>query len=97
MRKTAVFVEGQTEKIFVREILVRYYEWNPLKVQIICQKLVDTFKAESVRQDFPDEPDFRTENFYLILDVGGDKVLASRIISREENLIKQGYTRCSSF
>ena len=87
-RKIAVFVEGQTERIFVREFLLRWYEYNGERLGIKCYKLF----AESLCDapwDFAPDPE--CENFYQIVDVGNDKKVLSKMLAEAENLKDAGF------
>ncbi|HFA47821.1 MAG TPA: DUF4276 family protein [Bacteroidetes bacterium] len=87
MRKTAIFVEGQTELIFVREYLLRYFNWQ---VDILCRKLLSDGKMESAEFDYllPN-----AERHYQIINVGGDTIVLRRLLQREKALLKTGYDK----
>jgi|GEM_PF-2368646 len=51
MVKTAIFVEGQTELILVREFLLRYFEYQDVSLQ--CFSLASGGNMENARYDFP--------------------------------------------
>ena len=40
MRKVAVFVEGQTELVFVRELLAKWYDYDSKKIGFSCYNLL---------------------------------------------------------
>lgn len=96
-RKVAVFVEGQTELVFVRELLLKWYDYDSLKVGLECICLRKN-KYESSPYPFGD---FNSENYYQIVNVGNDnsygeaKSISSNVASvmmrRAEGLNKVGF------
>jgi hypothetical protein len=86
MTKTAVFVEGQTELILLREYLLRKFNWA---VDIECRKLhKEQFQAA--------EYDFRLEKsdfHFLIVNIGNDQKVLSALLAREKGLTENGYTK----
>lgn len=85
MRKVVVFVEGQAEQIFVRELLLRYYDYN--NVCIRCYQLVAE-KTLSAKYDFGDES---SDNLYQIINVGGDNKVLSAMIVRSQRMLDSGF------
>ena len=86
MSKIAVFVEGQSELIFVREFLLKKYIYN---VDITCMEL---FKGGNL---VPAEYDYiiGAELKYLLVNIGNDQKVLSVILEREKGLFNQGYDR----
>ncbi|MFK7796472.1 MAG: hypothetical protein AB8E82_03385 [Aureispira sp.] len=81
MRKIAVFVEGQTELIFTRELILKCYEWQ--NVQLECYSLFND--ADLNTEDYP----FSNPNasiYYQLLNIGNDKKVLSSILKREKYL-----------
>ena len=39
VRKVALFVEGLAEQVFVRDFLIKWYDWDGSKVGLTCYKL----------------------------------------------------------
>ena len=88
MRKTAIFVEGQTELIFVREYLLRFFEYQNIDLQ--CRTLFSDGKYESAEYNAPNaEAGFH----FQIINVGGDTAVLSRLLKREDHLWKAGYEK----
>lgn len=75
-RKVAVFVEGMTEQTFVREFLLKWYEYDAARLGIECYALRSDNQNES---PFP-WGDRSSENFYMILNVGNDKSVFSKML-----------------
>ena len=48
MRKIVLFVEGQAEQIFIREMLLRRYDYDANNLSIRCLRLV----AEKLESDY---------------------------------------------
>ncbi len=85
MIKIAIFVEGQTELIFIRSILSHIID--PSKFSFRCFKL----HAESLK-DFPysyENP--KAEVHFQIINVGNDEKVMAAIKDREGNLIEKGF------
>lgn len=85
MRKVVVFVEGQAEQIFIRELLLRYYDYNNICIR--CYQLVaeQTLSAE---YDFGAES---SDNLYQIINVGGDNKVLSAMIARSQRMLDLGF------
>lgn len=85
MRKIAVFVEGQTELIFTRELLLKCYEWQGLQIE--CHSLFNDSDLNPEEYPFPN-PNATTH--YQILNIGNDRKVLSSIIKREKYLFSEG-------
>lgn len=85
MRKVCVFVEGQTELIFVREFLLKWYEYQD--ISIACYQLLgnDMLPAE---YDYPMQ---EASVFYQLVNVGNDNRVLSWLLNRVGSLKKEGY------
>lgn len=88
MRKTAIFVEGQTELIFVREYLLRFFAYQNIDLE--CRTLFSDGKFESAEYDFPNK---EAEFHFQIINVGGDTAVLSRMLKREMYLYQAGYEK----
>jgi hypothetical protein len=86
MDKVVVFVEGQTELIFVREFLLKVFEYS---VDIKCNALI---AHELVYAEY-DYPCSTSNKHYWIINVGNDETVLSEIIKRERILYKAGYQK----
>ena len=87
MTKVAIFVEGQSEQIFIRHLLLRTMDCS--KVSFTCLRLY-AGKTIPARFDYPNP---HAEMSFLIVNVGQDEKVLSEIKEREEDLIKQGFDR----
>lgn len=87
MTKIAIFVEGQTELIVVREFLLRKYNYT---VNIECLSLYTEGNLRAVEYPFSN-PDATV--FYRIINIGNDQKVLSAIIEREKSLFNEGYDR----
>lgn len=85
MKKVCVFVEGQTEQIFVREFLLKWYEYQ--NVTINCLKIMgdDTMPAEY------DYPCPNANVLYQIVNVGNDNRVLSWLLKRVNSLKEEGF------
>ena len=88
MKKFAVFAEGQTEQIFVRELLLRVLD--PAKLSFECLELkAQTFHVVPYKYVNP-----HAEIHFMIIHVHGDEGVLSSVRDREKDLIeKSGYER----
>ncbi|NDV47786.1 DUF4276 family protein [Paludibacter sp. 221] len=86
-RKIAVFVEGQAEYIFVRDFLMKWYEYDDSKLGVECIGL-RAQKRNSLPYSIGSE---ESENFYLIVNVGNDNSVLSQMKKEAERLINKGY------
>jgi hypothetical protein len=87
MRKFAVFVEGQTELIAVRELLLRKFDYF---VSIECRTLFKNGELRKTPYDF-DNPN--APFHFQIINVGNDNAVLSRILKREKFMWSAGYER----
>ena len=88
MKKVAIFTEGQTELIFVREFLLRLID--PSKMRLECMELL-AYKPTPVpyRYTCPNP-----ELYFLIINVHGDEAVISYIRDREKSLVEEsGYEK----
>jgi len=88
VRQFAIFTEGLTEQVFVRQILLKVVDNSKLK--FVCMKLAASGNETPVPWDYSaPEP----ELYFLILDCGGDGKVLSAIGEREKRLIDKGYEK----
>lgn len=84
MKKIAIFTEGQTELIFVRNFFLRVID--PSKLSFECYDLLgQKFSSVPYRYSSPS-----AEIHFLIVNVNGDEKVLSSIRDREKHLIKTG-------
>jgi hypothetical protein len=88
MRKIAIFVEGQTELIFVREFLKIVYEYSGLHIE--CYTLFSDFKLRPEEYSYGNENE---ENYYQVINIGNDNAVLSRIKRRMASLTKAGFEK----
>jgi len=92
--KTAIFVEGQTELIFVREYLLKKFDYQDIGIQ--CYTLFTDSNFHPTEYAFPNE---NATYHFQIINVGGDKGyddkggVLSKIFNREKYLWNSGFTR----
>jgi hypothetical protein len=81
LKKIAIFVEGQTERIFVEKFLIEYFGYY--KIEIEFQKYLGHkgIKLLGIRKN----P--YAEFYVLIFDVGGDSTVVTALKERAENMI----------
>lgn len=88
MRKTAIFVEGDAELIFVREFLLILFEYQ--NVEIECRKLNYKLGA-SIIVDY-DFPANNAQNHFHIINVGNDVSVVSQMNKNAQRLRNVGYS-----
>ena len=86
-RKLAVFVEGQTELIFVREFLKQWYNYDVDIVGFDCYYLL----ANKFCDMFSKHGSEDSENYFLLVNVGNDRSVLSSIIERMRFLQNRGF------
>lgn len=85
MRRIAIFVEGQTELIFVREFLLRWFEYQ---IDVECRTLFTDSKFFPADYDFPCQT---AEIHVQVVNVGMDGNVLTRILDREQYFYNADY------
>lgn len=90
MIKTAIFVEGQTELIFTRELILKFFEYQNVWVE--CYTLFNDQDLNPTEYSFPNDD---AEMYFQILNIGNDKKVLSSILNREKYLLseEQGFDK----
>lgn len=88
MKKTAIFVEGQTELIFVREFLLKINDYQDISVD--CYTL---FNDSSLQRTEYSYSNGQVKKHYQILNVGNDERVLSTMLRREESLRVKGFNK----
>ena len=88
MEKIAIFVEGHTERIFVREYLLRKHEYSNLSLK--CFQLEKEKTPVPAEYDYPC-PDPTHE--YQLTCVGNDDTVIEYILEQENYLSNKGFTK----
>lgn len=86
-RKVAIFVEGSTELIFVRNFLNAWYNYDTSLFAVDCYKLLSD-QLNPVPYPLGSK---ESENYYQIVCVGNDNSVVSKMLSRAENLGRAGF------
>jgi len=88
MVKTAIFVEGQTELIFVKEMLLKLFEYHNIDIDFyVLQKGGNWGSTE-----YPITNPTATYHF-TVINAGGDGAVLSRILERESFIWSGGFGR----
>lgn len=82
VRKVALFVEGYAEQIFVRDFLVKWYDWDVTKVGLDCYVLHSDSLSSA---PFP-WGSKESECYFQILNVGNDKKVLSKMLQDADRL-----------
>lgn len=88
VRKVALFVEGFAELVFVREFLLKWYEWDSAKVGFDCY----TLHAGNQCEESYSWGDKDSENYFQLLNAGNDNKVLSAMLDRAEGFHDAGYT-----
>ncbi|SEW40281.1 protein of unknown function [Chitinophaga sp. YR573] len=88
MTKTAIFVEGQTELIFVRELLLKVFEYQNISLE--CFTLFTDVNFHATEYAFPNE---HADHYFQIINVGSDQSVLTRILKREPQMKNAGFER----
>lgn len=86
--KTAVFVEGQTELIFVRELLLKYFEYQ--NISIDCYTLFTDSSFNPTEYSFPNS---EAKYYFQVINVGNDQGVLTRMLRREKAIWNAGFTK----
>ncbi len=86
--KVAVFVEGQAEHIFVREMLLKWYNYDCNKLGIDCYFL----KAGEDREAPYSWGSHDSEHYFQIVNVGNDNSVLSTMLKRADGLKNAGFS-----
>lgn len=86
-RKIAIFVEGETELVFVRNFLNVWYHYDTCLLGLECYKLQSN-QPHPVPYAIGNRD---SENFYQIIIVGNDNI-AGKMLSRAEALGRAGFS-----
>lgn len=85
MRKICVFVEGQTEQIFVREFLLKWFEYSHLSME--CHQIIG---SQTIAAEY-DYNNHEADYHYQIVNVGNDNRVLSWLLDRVDGLKREGY------
>ncbi|MEN8230140.1 MAG: DUF4276 family protein [Bacteroidota bacterium] len=90
MKKLAIFVEGLTEQILVRQMLQAVLDRNRIAIQTV--KITG---GHNVRMSFTvmraAHVDRQTDYYVLIYDCGGETNVKSYLLARRDKLVANGY------
>lgn len=86
-RRLAVFVEGQTELVFVREFLKQWYFYDIEHIGFDCYNLHANQFCDAEYNYGNDD----SENYFMIVNVGNDNSVLTNILSRVQYLKNKNY------
>ncbi|MFK7934275.1 MAG: DUF4276 family protein [Saprospiraceae bacterium] len=87
MRKVAIFVEGQTELIFIRESLPKLMGYQHISFDCYTLQTDSNFQTTDYSYPITEETRF----YFQIINVGGDNAVISRLLRREQFLLRSGF------
>ena len=86
-RKVAVFVEGQTELVFLRDMVMKWYDYDAGMVGFDCISLLgQASKTVPFQYGSTD-----SENHYLFVNVGNDNSVLSKMLGRYQSMQSKGF------
>lgn len=86
MIRTAIFVEGQTELIFVREFLLKTCDYQDISID--CYTLFSDSDLKETEYRFPNDA---AKRHFQILNAGNDERVLTAMLKREKYLRNAGY------
>lgn len=87
MQKIAIITEGQTELIFIRNMLVRLADLSKISFECL------TLHARTMQHVPWDHKNSYSEVHFQIVNVGNDDRVLTHILKSEENLYKEGFDK----
>lgn len=85
--KRAVFVEGLAEQIFVREFLIRYFDFDGNRIRLECV-ILNSGQFEDRPYPFGIES---ADNYFLLINSQGDNKAFTSMLNRVDGFIESGY------
>ena len=86
--KYAVYVEGQSELLFVTDVLQKYSSYDSQRCGFLCINLsADDYE----RMTFPQQGDEKSDDYYQIVNVNNDNLVVSKLKKDIPGLIGGGY------
>ena len=86
--RCAVYVEGQSELLFVADVLSKYSAYDSERCGFLCINLsADDFE----RMTFPQQGDETSRDYYQIVNVNNDNRVVSRLKKDIPGLLQSGY------
>ncbi len=86
MRKIAIFVEGQTELILLRELILRKYNWQ---IDLVCANLFNKQSQYTGAEYNISNP--QSGLHFKLINVGNDNAVLDRILQQEKYMWSSGY------
>lgn len=86
--KFAVYVEGQSEMLFVADVLRKYSDYDPKRCGFLCINLTaDDYE----KVPFPQQGNDSSDDYYQIVNVNNDSLVISKLKKDIPGLVAQGY------
>ena len=89
MFKVAIFVEGQTEQIFIKELLYQIFGYQSLKVSNVRKRGKNIFLTLEREEDSTEHHDYE----FLLVDVGNDEKVTSAVLENVANMSREGFQK----
>ena len=88
MHKYAIFVEGQTEQIFIKELLYQIFGYQSITIR--DEKVRGRNIFVRLQDDFQNE---QHEYLFLLINVSNDERVLSAILENASNMIGKGFEK----
>lgn len=85
--KRAVFVEGLAEQIFVREFLIKYFDFDGTKLRLECV-ILNAGKFDTAPYNYGSKD---AENYFLVINSQGDNKAFTSMLNRVDGLVGAGF------
>ena len=86
--KYAVYVEGQSELLFVADVLQKYSQYDPQRCGFLC---INLSSDDFFRLSFPQQGSEGSADYYQIVNVNNDNRVISKLKNDIPGLIDNGY------
>lgn len=86
-RKVAVFVEGQTELVFLRDMVLKWFDYDADIVAFDCISLMGQ-SSKTVPFQYGNAD---SENYFLFVNVGNDNSVLSKMLGSFKSMQSKGF------
>lgn len=86
--KYAVYVEGQSEMLFVVDVLQKYSNYDPNRCGFFC---INLESDDWARMNHPKQGDENSMDYYMIVNVNNDNRVISKLNNDIQRLLRNGF------
>ena len=88
MHKLAIFVEGQTEQIFIKQLLYQIFGYQSIRVA--DEKVIGRNIFIQLQDDAQED---HLKYLFLLVNVGNDEKVASAMLENASNMVSKGFKK----